>query len=145
MEQNVAPSTRFFEFAPRITNLPNQISVQDRQRTLRLEQISFGTVRMQSHHLQRWRHTGIMGIPRRGRMVLRSIAGPLPMRPVLSSRNKSIKSIGIDRTVPPTLPGPESDRAPTLTSTHRGTGRNYHQRRNYSQRMSTHQEIAGED
>jgi hypothetical protein len=101
--------------------------------------------RVQSRHVQRWRHTGFMGITRRGRMVPRTIKGSLPMQPVLRSRNKSIQDIGINRTVPPTLPGTKSYAAPAPTSTHRGTGRRDHQRRNYSQRKSTHQKITGED
>jgi hypothetical protein len=143
--QDSAPGTRFAEFAPSLTDRPNEIRVQDRQWPLRLEQISFGTVRMQIHHLRRWRYTVIMGITRRGRMVPRTIAGSLPMRPVLRSRNKSIKDIGIDRTVPPTLPGTKSDTAPAPKSTHQGTGRRDHQRRNYCERKSTHQKITGED
>ncbi len=103
--QDSATSTRFAEFASSITNRSNKISVRNRQRTIRLEQISFGTAGVQSRHLRRRRHTRIMGITRFGRMVPRPIAGPLPMRPVLRSRNESIQDIGIDQTVPTTLPG----------------------------------------
>ena len=78
-------------------------------------------------------------------MVLRSIERSFPMQPLLCTGNKSIQNIGVNRTVTATLPGPKSDTAPTLTSTHQGTGQRYHQRRNFSQRKRSHQKTANAD
>ncbi len=120
--QDGASSPRRFEFAPRITNQPNKISVRGPQWALRLEQISSGTLRVQSSHLQRRQHKRIMGIMRSGRVVLRSIGGPLPMRSILCTQNKSIQNLRVNGTLPTALSSPQSLTTPAFTSTHQRIG-----------------------
>ena len=81
------PSHEHTKHVASITGQSVNLSIRGVARPIRLEPLPFGPARMQSGDLQRRLCKRVMGIKRRGRLVLGSVHGPLSMRRILRPRN----------------------------------------------------------